>query len=83
MVTMRPKVTFKETILYKDEDLTWMNLEGIMLNEINKTEKVKYCMISLKCGIKQNKTKPQHQTQRKRDQICDYQTTKGGGGGRC
>ena len=25
---------------------TWIDLEGIMLNEINQTEKDKYCMIS-------------------------------------
>ena len=30
---------------------TWMNLEGIMLSERNQTEKDKYCMISLICGI--------------------------------
>ena len=30
---------------------TWMNLEGIMLNEISQTEKGKYCMISLICKI--------------------------------
>ena len=30
---------------------TWLDLEGIMLNEINQTEKDKYCMISLTCGI--------------------------------
>ena len=39
----------------KDENLpsaaTWMDLEGIMLNEISLTEKDKYCMISLICGI--------------------------------
>ena len=29
---------------------TWMDLEGIMLNEISHTEKDKYCMISLICG---------------------------------
>ena len=29
----------------------WMDLEGIMLNEISQTEKDKYCMISLICGI--------------------------------
>ena len=28
----------------------WMDLEGIMLNEINKTEKGKYCMTSLIYG---------------------------------
>ena len=30
---------------------TWMDLEGIMLSEISQTEKEKYCMISLTCGI--------------------------------
>ena len=29
----------------------WMDLEGIMLGEINQTERDKYCMISLICGI--------------------------------
>ena len=28
-----------------------MNLEGITLSEISQTEKDKYCMISLMCGI--------------------------------
>ena len=28
-----------------------IDLEGIMLNEINQTEKDKYCMVSLICGI--------------------------------
>ena len=30
---------------------TWMDLEDIMLSEISKTEKDKYCIISLVCGI--------------------------------
>ena len=30
---------------------TWRDLEGIMLSEINQTEKDNYCMISLICGI--------------------------------
>ena len=30
---------------------TWMYLEGFMLSEISQTEKDKYCMISLVCGI--------------------------------
>ena len=30
---------------------TWMNLEGIMLSEISQTEKTKYSMLSLACGI--------------------------------
>ena len=28
-----------------------MDLEGIILSEVSQTEKDKYCMISLKCGI--------------------------------
>ena len=31
---------------------TWINLEGIMLSEISQTEKDKYCLFSLICGIK-------------------------------
>ena len=30
---------------------TWMNLEIIILSEVSQTEKDKYCMISLICGI--------------------------------
>ena len=30
---------------------TWMDLEGIMLSEMSQTEKDKYCMIPLICGI--------------------------------
>ena len=30
---------------------TWMDLEGIMLSEISQTEKDKYYMISVICGI--------------------------------
>ena len=29
----------------------WVDLEGIMLSETSQTEKDKYCMISLTCGI--------------------------------
>ena len=31
---------------------TWVDSKCIMLNEISQTEKDKYCMISLMCGIK-------------------------------
>ena len=31
--------------------ITWMDLKGIMLSEISQTEKDKYCMRSLICGI--------------------------------
>ena len=30
---------------------TWVNLEVIILNEVNQTEKDKYHMISFMCGI--------------------------------
>ena len=30
---------------------TWMDLEGVMLSEISQKEKVKYCILSLICGI--------------------------------
>ena len=30
---------------------TWMNLEGIMLSAVSHTEKDKYCMSLLICGI--------------------------------
>ena len=30
---------------------TWIDLEGIMLSEVSQTEKDKYCMLSLICGI--------------------------------
>ena len=30
---------------------TWMDLENIMLSEISQTEKDKYCMLPLICGI--------------------------------
>ena len=33
---------------------TWMNLKGIMLSEVSQTEKDKYHMILLTCGIKKN-----------------------------
>ena len=40
---------------------TWMDLEGIMLNEISQKEKDKHCMISLMCGIKkENKLVNKH-----------------------
>ena len=30
---------------------TWMDLETVILSEVSQTEKDKYCMISLICGI--------------------------------
>ena len=37
--------------LQRTKFATWMGLEGLMLNEVSQTEKDKYCMISLICGI--------------------------------
>ena len=30
---------------------TWMDLEGVMLSKVSQTEKDKYCIILLICGI--------------------------------
>ena len=30
---------------------TWMDLESVILSEVNQTEKEKYCITSLICGI--------------------------------
>ena len=38
----------KEILLFVT---TWMKIEGVMLSEINQTNKNKYCMISLTCII--------------------------------
>ena len=43
MVIKTKKILSFETI--------WMDLEKIMLSEINQSEKEKYYMISLMCGI--------------------------------
>ena len=57
---MDKEVVYTDTMEYysaikKDEILsfaaTWMDLEGIMLSEISQTEKDKYWMISLICGM--------------------------------
>lgn len=37
---------------------TWMDLQDIMLGKISQTEKDKYCMISLICGIQKEKRNP-------------------------
>ena len=55
---------------------TWMDLEGIMLSEIRETEKDKYCMISLICGIKKLQlvvSIKKKQTHRYREQTSGYQ----------
>ena len=31
--------------------VTWMDPEIVIMSEVSQTEKVKYCMISLSCGI--------------------------------
>ena len=32
-------------------EATWMDLDSVILSEVSQTEKEKYCMISLICGI--------------------------------
>ena len=48
---------------------TWIDLEGIMLSEISQTEKDKYCMISLTCGIKKIKQTSEHNKKETDSQI--------------
>ena len=49
--------TYNETLVShkKNEILPfetmWIDLQGITLTEISQTEKYKYCMLSLICGI--------------------------------
>ena len=31
--------------------VTWMDLESVILSEVSQTEKEKYCMTSLMCGM--------------------------------
>ena len=55
---------------------TWMDLEIIVLSEVSQTEKDKYHMISLMCGIymtQMNLSPKQKQTHRHREQICGCQ----------
>ena len=44
---------------------SWMGLEGIMISDINQTQKDKYCISSLICGIQKNKTSEYKQNKRK------------------
>ena len=62
--------------------VTWMNLEIVILSEVSQTQKDKYHMISLICGILKNGTnEPIHKTEscRCRKQTYGYQGGKGGG----
>ena len=64
---------------------TWMVLENIILSEVSWTEKDKYYMISLICGIwkitQVNLYTKQKQSHRHRKQTHGYQRGKGGGEG--
>ena len=50
-----PQWNITQVAIKKNEILpfatTWMGLEGIMLSEISETEKDKYHMVTLICGI--------------------------------
>ena len=63
---------------------TWMDLEVIILSKVNQTEKDKYYMISLTCGILKNDTNElfteQKQIHGHRKQSYGYQKGKGGQG---
>ena len=61
---------------------TWMDLEIIILSEVSQTEKDKYYIILLLCGIlkmiKMNLSTKEKQTHRLRKQIYGYQRGKVG-----
>ena len=61
---------------------TWMDLEIVILSEVSQTEKDKYNMISLICGILKIVQKDlftkEKQTHRHRKQTYGYQRGKGG-----
>ena len=50
-----PQNTEHYSVIKKNEIMLfvtiWMDLEGVMLNEISHTENDKYCMILLICGV--------------------------------
>ena len=55
---------------------TWMDFEGITLSEISQTEKDKYCIISLICGIfKKKKTQTHRSVHREQISDCERQGT--------
>ena len=55
------------SVIKKNEILpfaaTWMDLEGIVLSEISQTEKNKYSMLPLICGVLKTNKKTPHKTQ--------------------
>ena len=55
-------------------ETTWMDLKDILLSEISQTEKDKYHIISLICGIKNKQIKNKNQANRYREKIGGYQT---------
>ena len=63
---------------------TWMDLEIIILSEVSQTEKDKYYIILLLCGIlkmiQMNLSTKEKQTHRLRKQIYGYQRGKVGEG---
>ena len=49
--TYTHKIHYGILLSHKKNETTYMNLEGIMLIEISQSDKDKYCMKSLICGI--------------------------------
>ena len=52
--TAKANIILYGTVIEKNGNLpfaTWIDQESITLNEISQTEKDKYCIISLICGI--------------------------------
>jgi len=63
--------------------MMWTELDGIMLSEISQAEKDKYQMISLVCGVSQQRKtegEKQQQTHRTREWTHSYQRERDWGG---
>ena len=62
-------------------EIMWMDLESILIRQVNKTEKHKYCTISLKCGIqiKNGTGELIYKTYRLTDMENKHMVTKGEG----
>ena len=59
-------------------ETTWIDLEGIMLNEISQTEKEKYCIISIIYVIWNENKWTCNNSNNKTNQICKYREKTGG-----
>ena len=52
---------------------TWMELEGLMLNELNQIEKEKYHLVLFTCALLKKKKKTEELFHRCKEQFCGLQ----------